>query len=730
MIKKLGLMLVLVVIFWGGSPQAATYLWPLGAKRGISATFGEYREGHLHAGVDLKTWGREGYPVYAVAKGWVWRLKTSPWGYGKAIYLKLEDGRYAVYGHLSDFAPRIRMVVEREQEKRMRYSVEIFPSSGKIPVKRGEVIGYSGCTGKGPSHLHFELRDGKNHPINPLISGLRVKDNRAPVFKSVCIEPFSDSSSIDGFPKPKIYEFLRRGGIYRISGVPQIWGKIGLAIDVYDLIDGSENLCAVYGLELFLDGKLIFAKRYDTFSYLISHQVWLDWDLPLLLGGKGYFSRLYLLPGNSLPLYSPTGSRGFIEGLKPGYHKVKVLATDVAGNMSLLCFTVLVDLPPKLTKFQVSPQGVITLEGKDRDGVIKEVILESLQGKVWKTVARGGPNQILPLPQGEGGPLRAKAVDNWGVASPYHYLWPGEGRKVKGRSNFAVEPTPHWGYILLRIRLTQPYREEPHLYLSDHKIADLFPIDPQDYLASLPLMDSWKGKTEVKVKGADPQEVELDTTLWLWFVSASEGKRIATPGLRVDFPPQSIYQDMVVAIERSKADTPPLLPCLKGPCKIEPVDIPFDRKVEISVDIPAGADTLRAGLYSLQGNNWKWVRGSRRKGREITAGVWHFSTYAVLLDTIKPHIWGIKPPPGSRLRNKKPLLKARVKDQGSMIGSDENVRVWLDGKRIIAEWDPEKHSVQYRPRKPLSPGHHWLKILVRDRVGNQTIHRSEFWILR
>lgn len=734
MVKKLGLMLILVVILGGSSCLAEIYYWPLGAKRGISATFGEYREGHLHAGVDLKTWGREGYPVYAVAKGWVWRLKTSPWGYGKAVYLKLEDGRYAVYGHLSDFAPCIRRVVEGEQEKRLRYSVEIFPSPGEIPVKRGEIIGYSGSTGKGPPHLHFELRDEKNRPINPLISGLQVKDNRAPVFKSVGLEPFNDSSLVDGFPKAKTYQFLHRGGIYRLNEVPQIWGKLGFAVDVYDLLDGSENLCAVYGLEFFLDGKLIFAKRYDYFPYSISHQVYLDWDLPLLLGGKGYFSRLYLLSGNALPLYSPTGSRGFIKELEPGYHIVKILATDTAGNMSQALFKVLVDSPPVVTKFECSPQGEVTVEGRDGDGVVKETVLESYLGDGWEVVGRGITKLKMSLSSLGKGPLRAKVVDNWGISSPYHYLWSEEEKKEEGKLQFKVDLDSRQGYILLWVRSSENLRDVPQLYLSGQGRVSLVSAGPRDYLVSLPLVNYWWGKVRVKVKGEglNRQKVELDTTIRAWSIPAPGGKKIDAPGLRIDFPPQSIYQDMVmvVDVEESKTDTPPLLPCLKGPFKIEPVDIPFNKKVEISIDIPSGADTLRAGLYSLKGDDWKWVKGSRREGGSVVSKVRHFSTYAVLLDTIRPRIWDIRPPSGSRLGKRKPLLGARVDDQGSGIGSDEDVRVWLDGEPVIAEWDPEMASLKYRPGKPLPPGHHRLKIEVKDRVGNQTTRQSGFWILR
>ncbi len=728
---KLGLLLTFWVIFWGGSSLGTTYIWPLGARKGISATFGEYREGHLHAGIDLKTWGKEGYPVYAVAGGWVWRLKTSPWGYGKAVYLKLRDGRYAVYGHLSEFAPRIRKLVEEEQRRKGRYSVEIFPPPGEVLVKRGELIGYSGSTGKGPAHLHFELRDGENRPINPLFSGLQAKDSRPPVFRSICFEPFTHSSLVDGLPLAKIYRFVRQGPIYTLTDVPQIWGKIGCSVEVYDLLDGAENECGVYGLEFFLDGELGFAKRYDYFSYANSYKVDLDWDYPLLLEGRGYFSRLYILPGNSLPLYSPTGSQGFLEGLDPGYHRVKVLATDVAGNLSQAIFKVLVDQPPLVTKFVHSSPNEVTVEGRDGDGSIRGVVVEVMRGRGWQIATKGMPGQ-LSLPQWDGEPLRAKVIDRWGVASPYRYLWPGGSEKRAGELRFWVDLKPCLGYILFEVRSSMPLKEGPRLWISGQGEVNPIQAGIRRYLASLPLVTRWAGKVELRVEGEgiNHQKAGLDTTFSAWFIPAPGGKRIDLPDLKIDFPPQSLCQDMTMEIERVKAHIPPLFLCLKDPFQIAPVDVPFNQKVRISVDIPPKADTSRAGLFTLEGNDWKWVKESRRRGKRIEAQVRHFSTYAVLLDTIKPRIWDIKPLAGSRLKERKPLLTARVDDQGAGIGGDEDVVVWLDGSRVISEWDPERKSLKYRPSEPLSFGYHRLRIEVRDRVGNYQTKRTGFWIMK
>ncbi len=111
--RTLAALLCTILIFSASFSKAQDrYRWPMDIEHGLTSTFCEYREGHFHAGVDLKTWGRTGIPVHAAESGYIYRIRTSPWGYGRAVYLKLEDGNLAIYAHLSKFAPEIEKVVK------------------------------------------------------------------------------------------------------------------------------------------------------------------------------------------------------------------------------------------------------------------------------------------------------------------------------------------------------------------------------------------------------------------------------------------------------------------------------------------------------------------------------------------------------------------------------------------------------------------------------------------
>ena len=80
--------LLLIFIFLiSKNIEAQNYISPLDINLLLSGTFGELRNNHFHAGIDIKTEGVEGQSVRAIANGYVSRIKVSSWGYGKAIYL-------------------------------------------------------------------------------------------------------------------------------------------------------------------------------------------------------------------------------------------------------------------------------------------------------------------------------------------------------------------------------------------------------------------------------------------------------------------------------------------------------------------------------------------------------------------------------------------------------------------------------------------------------------------
>ena len=79
------------------------FMYPLDSLPNFVSPFGVLRDNHFHSGIDLRTNGREGLPVYAAADGFISRIKIQRSAYGKALYIDHGNGFSTVYGHLQKY---------------------------------------------------------------------------------------------------------------------------------------------------------------------------------------------------------------------------------------------------------------------------------------------------------------------------------------------------------------------------------------------------------------------------------------------------------------------------------------------------------------------------------------------------------------------------------------------------------------------------------------------------
>ena len=110
------------------------YALPIDIPIFLSGTFGELRSSNIHAGIDIKTQGREGFPIKAVSNGYVSRIKVSTYGYGKVIYINHFDGNTSVYAHLKKFSSPFVDKVRDKQYNAESFEVELFLNPEEVPV--------------------------------------------------------------------------------------------------------------------------------------------------------------------------------------------------------------------------------------------------------------------------------------------------------------------------------------------------------------------------------------------------------------------------------------------------------------------------------------------------------------------------------------------------------------------------------------------------------------------
>lgn len=374
--------------------QNPTYTWPTDASRYASSSFGETRAGHFHAALDIKTWGRKGYKVFATRDGELFRVGVSAVGYGNVVYLKHDDGSFSVYAHLMAFTPRIRKLVDSLRIAN-DYSFELdrVVENQHIHFKAGDVIGFTGATGVGPPHLHYELRTPSNHPFNPLLTNITIRDHRAPRFSGLSVEPLSADATVEG-KKHILQRRPRHTSKGYTFGTVDVTGTVGLGVDAFDQADNVSNVYAVYQLKLLKDGETLFHTRVDSFSYKETDQMFLDRVYPILKKTREGYQRLYLADGNTLPFYSYNGSRGKLR-LPPGSYKLTIEASDFFGNTTPAFITLRVHEAPKpAVENVVSP----SLSIPDTARRIPESIVDSWYwNDNWVATANGYPADTLRL---------------------------------------------------------------------------------------------------------------------------------------------------------------------------------------------------------------------------------------------------------------------------------------------------------------------------------------------
>lgn len=309
-----------------------TYLWPTNASDYMSATFGETRAAHFHAAIDVGTWGQQGFEVYASRDGIVSRIGVSPTGYGNVIYMQHEDGSYSMYAHLRDFIPKLRALVDSVRFLNYRADFEQNLESYQIKYNKGDIIGYSGDTGIGPPHLHFELRTPFNNPFNPLLAGVHVPDKVPPRINGISIEPISLNATVNGRKSIQTITTRGSGRNFEFNTITTS-GTIGLGVDASDRSDAMRNVYAVYELKLTINDSLYFHSKADSFDIKKARMMFLDRVYPVLREQRKGYQRLFIRDGNQNAFYEDVGHNGMIT-LVPGTYQAKIEAADYYGNRS------------------------------------------------------------------------------------------------------------------------------------------------------------------------------------------------------------------------------------------------------------------------------------------------------------------------------------------------------------------------------------------------------------
>lgn len=313
---------------------------PLDIDLLLAGGFGELRSNHFHTGLDFKTQQKEGLNVYASADGYISRIKISTSGYGKAIYIAHPNGFTSVYAHLQKGNAIIETYIKNNQYKEQSFEVELFPKPTDLPVKKGEIIAFSGNSGSsGGAHLHFEFRDSKTENIlNPLLFGFdtMIKDAKLPVLNALFVYPLADNSVVNEGQKPiSLSLVLQKDGSY-LSQKVMASSKIGFGINAYDLNDLNYSKIGLYKVTSFLNGNKNFSYQFDSFSFDEKRFVNALIDYPRFINTGSRVQKLFMKnPYSFSPIQTDTNN-GILD-LKPNIsYNYKIEIADFNDNKIII----------------------------------------------------------------------------------------------------------------------------------------------------------------------------------------------------------------------------------------------------------------------------------------------------------------------------------------------------------------------------------------------------------
>lgn len=406
------------------------FQWPVGAKMGLVANFGELRPNHFHMGLDIRTDQKENVPVYAAADGYIAKVKIEPFGFGRCIYINHPNGFTTVYAHLNNFNPALEKYITTQQYLLKKWNVFLDIPASLFPVKKGAFIAYSGSTGgsQGP-HVHFEIRDTRTDKVlNPLLFGFPVPDHVAPVIVRLAVYDRNYSTYEQ---TPKIYILKKVNGMYRPAGgnINVDFDRVSFAISAYDCYTGSNNPNGIYSAELFDNDKAICGFEMDSISYDETRYLNAHIDYKTRSSGGPFLQHLSKLPGYKDGIYKTAGSdNGVIYLQDHSSHDIKIIVSDANQNSSTIGFSLKADLV-KENKHAYNPNKTFypnlinVFENNDLSFYMPETALYDSFRFIYKEAIPSTGKTIYQLHN---------------TSVPVHNYFP-----VRIRDNFPAEDTGH-----------------------------------------------------------------------------------------------------------------------------------------------------------------------------------------------------------------------------------------------------------------------------------------------
>lgn len=718
------LRLLSILILSTLSLAGADYLWPVKAKPYLSATFCEYRDGHFHAGLDVKTWGEMGVPCQAIASGYVERISAGYWGYGKVLFLKLDDGRRAVYAHLDHFTPEMEKLLRAKQKKIHRYAADIVFAPNEKRVRPGDILAWSGTSGTRFPHLHFEVRDSANIPLNPMQFYSGIRDRQPPEVHFLAFAPLGEHSTINGSQLPHFIRVseARRNRDYLLDEKLQVAGTFGIEFNSHDVADGTLNKYAVYRARFFIDDSLAVDLTYDQLPFESSELV--SAHRPLYANLTDWrFTRLYQNGSQQGLAFFHPDRDGYLQ-VPPGEYRWHLSVEDYQGNQTTVRGKMSARRTLKSTWNTTALDGAIYRFSRKGDmGYPVHVDFQNGRGEHLnpKTIFYNLQRTSWEFELSQGVETGVQAISRGDTYAPeqVHLLQP-QNQKPPDLSYEWVK-TP-FGQVL-KLETNTPWCFPPAIELvGDHGSMQLPVKIVSDKAAeSRPLTPP-----EVLKFSQFTLSVTPDTSLVYEFM---EWQRLQ-PGDSMDIA--LLDKVLRVHLRAEPADEISFFNVDTLAMEIDGVVWPGFRITQPEGTVPiTGSFRFFAGAG--EADDWHLYK---RQGRRLvmlntgTNGPWLVGNFTdngeflLLADTTPPALLPLRAGttlhPGDKFIFK---VSDNLPERAAPIRVEEAT---LNGEPVYPDYNPLRQEISYWLLPDMSPGSYILDIKLADQAGNRSVNRYEF----
>jgi hypothetical protein len=708
---------------------AHNYLWPTNTNKSITTLFGEKRSRRFHAGIDVRTLGRIGDKIFAVESGYISRIKVSSDGYGKAIYLKLNDGNTILYAHLDKFHDFMEVLSQKYQIEKESNFIDIYFNEYDHIVNKGDIVGYCGDSGSisGP-HLHFEIRDSEGRPLNPLTNYYSVSDTLKPIAESLAFIPLDKNCYINGHQNYEILDLTpleldNNKSIYKyfLEDTVSVIGKFGLALNTYDRINQSPFNFGIYEIQMMIDNKEVYRINFDEYSFSHDHLIYKEIDFNLLQSTSKNYHRLFINDNSMLDFISKKSNSGI--NIDKNFHNLVINISDNYSNKIQVQAVIKGDIlhspiPDFDTKnlslyFKSYPKNIdfnlMTRYGNSRKIPVEYSIFDST---TFKFSSFPRTYDVLEYSLSEQG---LKSLPRYISLSKYDPL------RISGEFNLK-----HFDNNIMITFDEDEYTGYEADLIIDYKnnrsnIMKMNRFNKNELSSGLLDLKSIDSIQQIHIKYKTNPEIIFTKSLTGEVFNDNKDNLLIFDNLSITASKNAIYNDTFFWIEDIDIKVPKEFNVISDPISIMPNNIPFKKYIQLSFDENTGA------IFTYNKKNDKWIYSQDSKDKNLITKINSGNIFAILNEDQAPVISNIFPSNGSKYDIKDiNTISFNVKDAESGINKN-SVKIYLNDRQLYYEYIPYRNLIRATIDPLYTKDKNLLNISAEDNLGNIKKHSIIFY---